>query len=270
MFTIKIFSLFRKPVASPPRVISKLTRRARAYASENFTSPPPSPEPDRSTAKYSICDDAFDPSDVKYSISPPEKTLPEEFWKQYVKKSLYAPKPIQYQRRSSPDEEYNPPRLKSRVSVEEKKADPRDPYSSKQADPIIKSAVEGPASKIPVTAIEKLLNRSFSQRLAELIGEKGLRDSAVYMAAGMDRRLFSKIISSKNYKPSKDTALALVFALSLTLDEAKDLLDRAGYTLSHSSRRDVILEYFIREGVTNLVDINIVLEKLGEKIIGRG
>jgi hypothetical protein len=85
----------------------------------------------------------------------------------------------------------------------------------------------------------------------------------------MDRRLFSKIICNDNYKPSKDTALALIFALRLSLSEAMDMLERAGYTLSHSIQRDIIIEYFIKEKVYNLNNINAFLYNMGEKIIGR-
>ena len=105
--------------------------------------------------------------------------------------------------------------------------------------------------------------------LTRYINAKGWRDSRVYKAAQMDRRLFSKIMSDRNYRPSKDTALALVVALELSLKQANDLLSRAGYTLSHSNKRDVIVEYFIREGIFNLSDINEVLYHLDQKIIGR-
>ena len=113
------------------------------------------------------------------------------------------------------------------------------------------------------------INKSFTEKLIDLINEKGLRDTDVYKAAQMDRRLFSKIMSDREFKPSKDTALALVFALRLSLPEAADLLSRAGYSLSHSSKRDVILEFFIREGIYDLTDINAVLDNLEQKIIGR-
>ena len=101
------------------------------------------------------------------------------------------------------------------------------------------------------------------------IREKDLTEPEVYKAAQIDRRLFSKIISNKDYKPSKDTVLAFIFALRLTLGEGKDLLERAGYTLSHSIRRDIILEYFIKERVYNLNNINAFLYNMSEKIIGR-
>lgn len=117
--------------------------------------------------------------------------------------------------------------------------------------------------------LDKHLNVTFTEALALYIREKGWRDSRVYKAAQMDRRLFSKIMSDRNYKPSKDTALSLVIALELSLKQAEDLLSRAGYTLSHSSKRDVIIEYFIREEIYDLSDINEVLFLLDQKIIGR-
>lgn len=117
--------------------------------------------------------------------------------------------------------------------------------------------------------LDNALNMTFVDMLTRHINLKGWRDSKVYKAAQIDRRLFSKIMSDRTYKPAKDTALALAIALELTLQQTNDLLDRAGYTLSHSNKRDVIIEYFIREGVYNLVDINEVLYKLDQKIIGR-
>lgn len=117
--------------------------------------------------------------------------------------------------------------------------------------------------------LDTTLNLTFVDMLTRYINMKGWRDSKVYKAAQIDRRLFSRIMSDREYKPAKDTALALAIALELSLQQTSDLLDRAGYTLSHSNKRDVIIEYFIREGVHNLVDINEVLYKLDQKIIGR-
>lgn len=117
--------------------------------------------------------------------------------------------------------------------------------------------------------LDNYLDLTFVDMLTRYISQNGWTDSYVYKAAQMDRRLFSKIMSDRNYKPSKDTALALVIALELSLKQATDLLSRAGYTLSHSNKRDVIIEYFIREKIYNLSDINDVLYHLDEKIVGR-
>lgn len=113
------------------------------------------------------------------------------------------------------------------------------------------------------------MDRTFVDLLLRYIDEKGVRDSKVYKAANIDKRLFSKMVSNRYYKPSKDTAVALMLALELSLEQANDMLSRAGYTLSHSSKRDVIIEYFFKERIYNLVYVNEVLYKLGQKVIGR-
>ena len=117
--------------------------------------------------------------------------------------------------------------------------------------------------------LDKATNNTFVDALIAHINKKGLRDSEVYKAAQIDRRLFSKIMSDRQYKPSKDTAIAIALALRLTLSEATDMLSRAGYTFSHSNKKDIIVEYFFRERIYKLDDINEVLYNLGQKIIGR-
>lgn len=124
-------------------------------------------------------------------------------------------------------------------------------------------------AKSLINELEKARRKTFTEMLIWHIAKQGKKDSAVYNAAQMDRRLFSKIMADREYKPSKDTAIALILALRLNLREGEDLLRRAGYSLSHSSKRDIAIEYFIREGVNDFLTINIVLHALGEKKIGR-
>ena len=117
--------------------------------------------------------------------------------------------------------------------------------------------------------LNKNQNQTFVDCLLYYIDSKNLKGSEVYKAAQIDKRLFSKIVSDREYKPSKDTAIALAFALKLSLAEAQNLLSRAGYTLSHSSTRDIIIEYFFREKIYDVIDINEVLYRLKQKMIGR-
>lgn len=113
-------------------------------------------------------------------------------------------------------------------------------------------------------------NESFVEKLRAHIRNNGADEPMVYKAAGMDRRLFSKLISNTDYKPSKDTVLALAIALRLNLDNCRDLLERAGYALSHSLKRDIIIEYFIKAEIYKLDYINEALYDFGERVIGRG
>lgn len=145
----------------------------------------------------------------------------------------------------------------------------KDSYDGDSVSRIMTSLSKSDDTASALKELEHNTNRTFTDLLIEQMNKKNLKSAALYRAAQLDRRLFSKMISDREYKPSKDTALSVIFALQLSLSEAEDMLSRAGYTLSHSSKRDIIIEYFLKEKTYNLNDINAVLYKLGQKTIGR-
>jgi O-acetyl-ADP-ribose deacetylase len=127
--------------------------------------------------------------------------------------------------------------------------------------------------EVPIAGIDDLvgsLDEPFSAALLRLIDAKGKTDVEVYKRANLDRKLFSKIRTSKGYMPSKRTAIALAIALELNLDETDDLLERAGYALSRSQKFDVIVEYFIVHNRYNIHEINEVLFTYDQPLLGGG
>lgn len=147
----------------------------------------------------------------------------------------------------------------------------RDRYSGDKIRSTVKSGSMNESTNWALLSrdLGAYLNVGFVEQMEEHIQEKGLKDSTVYKAAQIDRRLFSKIVSDRTYKPAKDTCVAIALALSLTLSQANDLLSRAGYTLSHSSKRDVILEFCFHEKLFDVDRVNDLLYRLGEKTLGR-
>lgn len=114
----------------------------------------------------------------------------------------------------------------------------------------------------------KAADISFSEALLNLIDRSGKKDSEVYKKANISKQHFSKIKNNPHYKPSKATTLALAVALELSLEQTKELIGKAGFALTNSSKQDLIVKYFIEQGNYNIIEINIALYEFDQGLLG--
>lgn len=146
-----------------------------------------------------------------------------------------------------------------------------DSYIEENYEPIIYEEMSLVTEEMPLgRSLDDVLdhvNDTFQQAMFYHIDSKHLDEVKVYNDAHIDRRLFSKIRSNIHFKPSKKTAICICLGLKLNLDETNDLLEKAGYTLSHSSKTDLIVEYFINTKEYNLDILNQVLYDYGEDVL---
>lgn len=169
-------------------------------------------------------------------------------------------------------------RKKESCSVSERKIhktndsiiDRRERIQARTSTSLADDAVESMCMMVPEDLGSELrrLDAGFSERLLQLIDERGMKDSECYHRANIDRKLFSKIRSNPEYRPSKPTVIAFAIALKLDLPETEDLLRRAGFALSDSQAFDVIVSYYIRHECYDIFRINEVLLLNDQSLLG--
>ena len=135
-------------------------------------------------------------------------------------------------------------------------------------DEMLPCAAKSAAKAMSLEDMLKQTDAGFAETLLCLIDKTGKKDSEIYNRANVSRQHFSKIRNNPTYKPTKSTALAFAIALELDLEQTKDLIGRAGYALTNSSKFDVIVRFFIESGNYNMMDINTALFEFDQALLG--
>ena len=141
----------------------------------------------------------------------------------------------------------------------------------------LKSTFDGQRTRSKSVAIDtendliSLLSRlddNFAVTLFKLIDAKKMDEVECYKKANVSKQTWYKILNDESYRPSKNTILAFAIALKLSLEETERLLATVGFTLSRSSKFDVIIEYFILRGEYDIHKINETLFKFDQVCLG--
>lgn len=114
----------------------------------------------------------------------------------------------------------------------------------------------------------KLQDDSFAVLLLKLIDKKNMDDVECYKKANVSKQTFWKIKNLKDFHPGKPTILAFAIALELSPEETDALLKSAGYALSHNNTFDMIIEFYIRNGVYDIFEINAALYQNDQPCLG--
>lgn len=114
----------------------------------------------------------------------------------------------------------------------------------------------------------KKKDAGFVETLLELIRKSGQKNSAIYKKANITKQHFSKLINNPDATITKPVAVAFALALELDLKQTRDLIGRAGYTLTNSSVFDLIIQYHIEHKKYNVVEINVALYEFDQPLLG--
>ena len=117
------------------------------------------------------------------------------------------------------------------------------------------------------TALDNM-DKGFAQTLFDLIDKSGMTDVECYKRANVDKKTFSKMKCNQHYRPSKITAISFAIALKLDLENTERLLKTAGFSLSHSSKFDLIIKYFIENKNYDIFIINKALLHFDQPLLG--
>lgn len=124
--------------------------------------------------------------------------------------------------------------------------------------------IESVAQRSP--SLDELLDQAKKEKpLGAYLREKAFRcqmstyQPALFQQAQISRDYWSRLLNHE-VNPSKEKLLRVAVLLKLSLEEAEELLDKAGYALSQSILRDVIVAYCLRTKTYDFAAIEALLE----------
>ena len=123
----------------------------------------------------------------------------------------------------------------------------------------VSSSSTGQVKKVKIDDLLAASEKTFQQKFFDLMEEKKMKPSEVYNTADLSRQLFSKMQCDVNFHPNKYTAIKLCLSLKLDIDQTMDLLSRAGFTLSPSSKPDLVVKGCIINREYREVQIDLIL-----------
>ena len=129
-------------------------------------------------------------------------------------------------------------------------------------------ACEAAAAPLDLDSFLRKKDAGFVETLLELIHKSGHKNSTIYKRANISKQHFSKIVNNPRAAITKPVAVAFALALELDLTQTRDLIGRAGYTLTNSSYFDLIIRYHIENKKYNVVEINVALYEYDQPLLG--
>lgn len=112
--------------------------------------------------------------------------------------------------------------------------------------------------------IDNYVNEHWTQIGAKLINfmeVRGFNYVKIYNAAEISSALWYKYVNGKS-KPSRDSMYRMGLVMNLDFENAKQFLMIGGYQFTNTSKRDLAMQYFFENQITDYEEVNDCLNHL--------